>query len=52
MDGAKLSTVAVMKKKAVVLGADAVVEVHCGAAPMVNNCWAAQKCTGQAVRFR
>ena len=38
-----------LKKKAVAQGADA---VHCAAAPFLNNCWAAQKCSGQAVRFQ
>jgi hypothetical protein len=41
-----------LKKKAVAQGADAVIQVHCAAAPFLNNCWAAQKCTGQAVRFQ
>jgi hypothetical protein len=41
-----------LKKKAVAAGADAVIDVHCAAAPFLNNCWAAQKCTGQAVRFQ
>jgi hypothetical protein len=31
--------------------ADSIVGVSCGAAPIVNNCWAAQKCTGQAISF-
>jgi hypothetical protein len=41
-----------LKKKAVAQGADAVVEVRCSAAPFLNNCWAAQKCSGQAVHFQ
>lgn len=40
-----------LKRKAVAQGADAVIDVHCAAEPLLNNCWAAQKCTGQAVRF-
>jgi hypothetical protein len=39
-----------LKEKAVVAGADALIDVSCSAAPMVNNCWSAQKCTGQAVK--
>ena len=38
--------------KAATLNADAVVNVSCGAAPFINNCWAAQKCGGQAVAFK
>jgi hypothetical protein len=41
-----------LKKKAVAMQADAVIEVRCGAAPLLNNCWAAQKCTGQAVKYQ
>lgn len=41
-----------LRKKAAALGADAVLEVSCGAVPLVNNCWAAQKCSGQAVRWQ
>lgn len=41
-----------LKKKAVAMQADAVVEVRCGAAPLLNNCWAAQKCTGQAIKYQ
>jgi hypothetical protein len=36
----------------VAMQADAVIEVRCGAAPLLNNCWAAQKCTGQAVKYQ
>lgn len=39
-----------LKQKAVALGADAVVNVSCSAAPLVNNCWSAQKCSGEAIR--
>jgi hypothetical protein len=38
-----------LKEKAAALNADAVVNVRCGAAPLLNNCWAAQKCSGDAV---
>ena len=40
---------ATLKEKAAALNADAVVNVRCEAAPLVNNCWAAQKCSGDAV---
>lgn len=38
-----------LKRKAVSIGADAVIEVSCTTAPMVNNCWAAKACSGTAV---
>jgi hypothetical protein len=41
-----------LKKKAVAMNADAVINVSCGAVPFLNNCWAAQKCSGQAVIFK
>jgi hypothetical protein len=40
-----------LKRKAVAINADSIIDVSCGAAPMLNNCWAAQKCTGRAVSF-
>jgi hypothetical protein len=40
-----------LKRKAVAIDADSIIDVSCGAAPMVNNCWAAQKCTGRAISF-
>lgn len=40
-----------LKRKAVAMNADAIIEVSCGTAPMLNNCWAAQRCTGQAISF-
>jgi hypothetical protein len=40
-----------LKRKAVAINADSIIDVSCGAAPMVNNCWAAQKCTGRAISF-
>jgi hypothetical protein len=40
-----------LKRKAVAIEADSIIDVSCGAAPMVNNCWAAQKCTGHAISF-
>jgi len=40
-----------LKRKAVAIKADSIIDVSCEAAPMVNNCWAAQKCTGRAISF-
>lgn len=40
-----------LKRKAVGINADSIIDVSCGAAPIVNNCWAAQKCTGRAISF-
>ncbi len=42
--------IATLKEKAVAAGADALIGVSCSAAPFVNNCWSAQKCTGEAVK--
>lgn len=39
----------ILLAKAASINADAIVNVSCGAAPLVNNCWAAKKCDGQAV---
>lgn len=41
-----------LKTKAAALNADAIINVTCSAAPLVNNCWVAQKCTGTAVSFQ
>ena len=41
-----------LKKKAVSIEADGVIEVSCSVAPLVNNCWAAKKCSGIAVKFK
>jgi hypothetical protein len=40
-----------LKRKAAAINADSIIDVTCGAAPMINNCWAAQKCTGRAISF-
>ena len=40
-----------LKERAAILEADAVVNIQCGKAPLVNNCWAAAKCEGIAVRW-
>ena len=53
--GAKLisdDAIETLKKKAVAMNADAVIKVSCGAAPFLNNCWAAQRCIGDAVIFQ
>ena len=39
-----------LKQKAVEVGANAVINVSCSAVPLLNNCWAAQKCSGEAIR--
>ena len=38
-----------LKAKAAALNADAVANVRCEAAPLLNGCWAAQKCSGDAI---
>ncbi len=40
-----------LKRKAVVMSADAVLNVSCSTAPLLNNCWAARKCSGDAVKI-
>ena len=40
-----------LKRKAAAMNADSVMDVSCGAEPLLNNCWSAQKCTGRAVTF-
>ena len=42
----------ILKAKAAYVNAEAVVDVSCGSAPFVNNCWAAKKCNGKAVTFK
>ncbi len=42
----------ILLRKAGSLNADALVNVRCGVAPLVNNCWAAKKCSGEAVNYR
>lgn len=39
----------ILLMKAAALGADAVVNLDCGVAPLVNSCWAVKKCDGEAV---
>jgi len=40
-----------LKGKAIAMGADAVIDVSCSVIPLVNNCWAAQVCSGTAIKF-
>jgi hypothetical protein len=40
-----------LKRKAVAMNADSIIDVSCGAVPLLNNCWSAQKCTGQAIVY-
>src|SRR5450631_73196 len=40
-----------LKRKAVAMNADSIIDVSCGAVPLLNNCWSAQKCTGQAIAY-
>jgi len=42
----------VIKAKAIHEGADALINVSCGAVPLLNNCWAAKKCKGVAVEYK
>jgi hypothetical protein len=42
----------ILKMKAAGLNADAIIDVSCGSAPFVNNCWSAKKCTGKAVAWK
>lgn len=41
-----------LKMKAVAAGADAVSDVSCSSVPLMNNCWAAKKCQGDAIKWR
>ena len=40
-----------LKMKAASKNADAIVNTNCGSVPFVNNCWAAKKCDGVAVKW-
>lgn len=42
----------ILKMKAAALNADGIVNVTCGSAPFVNNCWSAKKCTGTAIVWK
>ncbi len=41
-----------LKAKAAFINADAIINVSCSAVPMLNNCWAAKKCSGEAISFQ
>jgi len=43
--------IGVLKMKAASKNADAVINIDCSSVPFVNNCWAAQKCDGIAVKW-
>lgn len=47
--GEEGKSIDILIRKTAALGGDAVVDVSCGSAPFVNNCWAAKKCGGKAV---
>ena len=49
--GDKSKSIDILIKKAIVLGADAIIEVDCSGVPYVNNCWLAQVCDGQAIKW-
>jgi hypothetical protein len=50
--GTATKSIDTLKRKAIELNADALTNVSCAAVPLVlNNCWAAQKCTGEAAVF-
>jgi hypothetical protein len=38
--------------KAYSFQADAIIDVACSAAPLVNNCWAAKRCNGTAIKWK
>jgi hypothetical protein len=40
-----------LRLKAAELGANALVNVSCSSAALTDNCWSAQKCTGDAIRI-
>jgi hypothetical protein len=40
-----------LKRKAAAINADSIIDTSCGVAPMLNNCWAAQRCTARAIAF-
>lgn len=40
-----------LKRKAAAMNADSIIDVSCGAVPLLNNCYTAQKCSGKAVAF-
>ena len=52
LHGQEALSVDSLKRKAIALGADAIIDVACRHAPFVNNCWAASVCTGKAVVWK
>ncbi|MDH5633902.1 MAG: hypothetical protein OEZ10_13065 [Gammaproteobacteria bacterium] len=40
-----------LKKKAVYLGADAIINMSCGTSPLINDCWAPKTCSGIAIKW-
>ena len=40
-----------LKMKAASKNADAIINASCTSVPFVNNCWAAQKCDGIAIKW-
>jgi len=49
--GSSDKAIQILKMKAAAQMADAVIKVSCGSVPLLNNCWAARKCNGIAVRW-
>ena len=49
--GDETKSIGILIKKAVVLNADAVMNISCSSVPYVNNCWLAKKCDGNAVKW-
>ena len=49
--GVNERAIKILKAKAAAQNADAVINISCGTAPFVNNCWAAKKCDGIAVKW-
>jgi uncharacterized protein YbjQ (UPF0145 family) len=49
--GTAESAMEFLRQEAALLEADAVLNVQCQKVPFVNNCWAAAKCEGMAVKW-
>ena len=49
--GSADKSIQILKMKAAAQMADAVIKVSCGSVPLLNNCWAARKCNGIAVKW-
>ena len=50
--GNETKSIEILIKKSAVLNADAVVDISCSGVPYVNNCWLAEKCDGNAVKWK